>query len=40
MKKMSQKQLEKELNEVQKDPKFMKEIDTFIKASMRVHKLK
>jgi len=34
-----QEKLEKAIKEAHKDPNFMKEIDRFIKESMKVHKL-
>lgn len=34
-----QKKLEKAIKESKKDPNFMKEIDRFINASMKVHRI-
>ena len=39
-KKLSEKELHKQLEEARKDPKFMKEIDTFIKVAESVYPLK
>ena len=36
---MEKQNLSKAIKEAQKDPNFLKEIDIFIKESMRVHKL-
>ena len=36
---MTQKELLKAIKEAQKDPKFIKEINKFIKATISIHKL-